>query len=89
MTKRRKLKKLINYICSDLFSEGIAVSLYNNDKKREDINALLASIIITRNDYICRISHVEPGVKARLYFEKLKEDFSIQVSEITDNIANL
>ncbi len=89
MAKRRQLKKIINCICSDLFSECIAASLYSNNKKNDEANAILTSIIIVRNDYICRISHIEPGLKAKTYFKKLKESFCIHVSEITDSIANL
>lgn len=89
MANRRNLKKIINYICNDLFSECIAASLYiGNGKKRDDVNALLTSIIVLRNDYICRISHPEPGIKPKDYFNSLKTKFNVQIGEIIDNIAN-
>ena len=43
MANKRNLKKIINYICSDLFSECIATSLYSDKKKQEEVNAILAS----------------------------------------------
>ena len=50
MANKRDLKKIINYICSDLFSECIAASLYNGKKKQEEINAILTSIIIVQSN---------------------------------------
>lgn len=88
MANKRKLKKNINCICSDLFSECIAAALYGN-KKQEDVNALLGSVLIVNNDYINRVSHPEPGMKPKLYYRDLVNNFSAQVSEIIDNIANL
>ena len=40
MANKRDLKKIINYICGNLFSECVAVSLYDN-KKDEEITALV------------------------------------------------
>lgn len=89
MANRRELKKAINYICSDLFSECIAASLYNGGKNQEGLNAILASIIILQRDYVCRISHTEPGMPPKAYFKDLKDKFRIQIEEITDSIANI
>ena len=88
MANKRELKKIINYICQDLFSECVAASLYNNNKK-DEINALSTSIVIIRNDYICRVSHIEPGIKPKAYFRNLKDEFTTQIEEITDTISNL
>lgn len=87
MANKRDLKKTINYICSDLFSECAAMALYGN-KNEEDAEALLSSILIIHNNYVNRISHVEPGMKAKKYFEDLKTKFNAQMDELIDNIAN-
>ena len=50
---------------------------------------ILASIIILQRDYVCRISHTEPGMPPRAYFKDLKDKFRIQIEEITDSIANI
>lgn len=89
MANRRNLKKIINYICNDLFSECIATSLYSGNKKKDEINAILASIVIVRQHYVCRISHPEPGMPAKAYFKDLKARLNTQIDEITDNIANI
>jgi len=88
MANKRDLKKSINYICSDLFSECAAMALYGN-KKDEDVKVLLSSILFIHSNYVNRISHVEPGMKPKAYFEDLKAKFSTQVDELIDNIANL
>lgn len=89
MANKRKLKKAINYICSDLFSECIANNLYNGEKKKDDINAMLASILIVHSNYIRRVSHPEPGMTCKAYYADLKEKFSLQVGELADNIASV
>ena len=90
MTNKRNLKRTINYICSDLFAECIAASLHGSVKTpNEDIDALLSSILIIHSNYICRISHPEPGMKAKTYYKVLINDFNKQVSELIDQITNL
>lgn len=89
MTNKRELKKLVNYICSDLFSECIAASLYNGNSNEEEVNSILISILMVQRDYVCRISHPEPGMPPKDYFKDLKERLNIQIEEISDNIANI
>ena len=89
MANKRELKKLVNYICSDLFSECIAASLYNGNSNEEEVNSILISILIVQRDYVCRISHPEPGMPPKDYFKVLKERLNMQIDEISDNIANI
>jgi hypothetical protein len=51
--------------------------------------SLLVSIVDLRTDYISRISHPEPGMPAKQYFQDLKNSFNEHVSEIIDNISNM
>ncbi len=88
MANKRNLKKMINYICSDLFSECVAASLYGK-KDKDDINAILKSILIVHNNFICRVSHPEPGMANKSYFKDLKDKFNLQVGEIIDQIGNI
>ncbi len=87
MANKRNLKKRINRICNALFSECVAASLYNGAKKNEDANALLASIIIINDKYLCRVSHPEPGMPKKAYFNDLKEQFNIQIGEVMDQMS--
>lgn len=88
MANKRDLKKNINCICGDLFSECVSLALYGN-KKQDDVNALLSSVLIINRDYISRVSHPEPGLKPKLYFKDLRSSFTTHVNELVDNIANL
>ncbi|WP_028896042.1 hypothetical protein [Prevotella sp. HUN102] len=89
MSNKRDLKRTINYICSDLFAEAVAASLYGSNEHQENVDALLSSILIMHANYINRVSHVQPGMKASVYFKDLKNKFNEEVGEIIDQISNL
>ncbi len=89
MANKRSLKKAINQICEELFSEAVAASLYGNTTNKDNADALLVAIIKTQCNYIRRVSHPEPGIAAKVYFKDLREKFAAQASEIADQIINL
>ena len=89
MSNKRDLKKTINYICSELFAECVAASLYNGKPNEDSVNALLSSILMLQNHYVKRISHPEPGMDQNVYFKDLIDNFNKQTSEIIDQIASL
>ena len=73
MSNKRDLKRNVNYVCSELFSEVVAASMYS-DKV---------------SDYVRRVSHVEPGMKPKVFFKNLTTSFNKQVSEIVDQVVSL
>ncbi len=85
---RRKLKKHINYLCRELLAECIAVVQFGKKENKQDVENVMLSIFEMQNDWICRLSHVEPG-STKLFFKKLREDMQKQTSEIVDQIQNL
>ncbi|MBQ4388129.1 MAG: hypothetical protein II822_11080 [Prevotella sp.] len=87
MANKRTLKHSISLFCEELFAECVAASLYGQSKSNAE--ALIFSIVKMEDDFIRRISHPEPGMPARLYFKDLREKFTIQASEIIDQINNL
>ena len=89
MTNKRDLKRAINYICSDLAAECVAASFSVEESERENIEALIMIILVTRNDYVKRVSHLEPGMQPKAYYKKLISDFNQQISEIIDQVTNL
>ena len=89
MANQRNLKRTINYICSDLFAEAVAASLYGEKPNKDNIDALLSSILIIHNDFLSRVSHPEPGMDKKVYYKAIIEDFNKQASEIIDQIQNL
>ena len=88
MSSKKDIKQTINDVCRDLFAECIAASLYNNVKNEESVN-ILSCIIALRNDFVCRISHLEPGIPPKKYFTILINEFEERVNEIVDQISNL
>lgn len=88
MANKRNLKKSINYICSELFAECVADSLYNNKRSDNDVNAMLHAILSIHRNYVSRISHPEPGIIQKKYFKDLISQFNGQVEEVIDQIAN-
>lgn len=89
MAKRRDLKRQINYICSDLLAEVMATGLYGAKESKEAVDDLLTNVIITRNDFIKRISHPEPGLPARAFYKALIKDFNAQVSDLIDKLGTI
>ena len=89
MANKRSLKHIINLICEELFAEAVAASFYGNQPNEENAEAVLSSILRLQSNYICRISHPEPGMEAKQYYKDLREKFSIEADEIIDQINNL
>lgn len=88
MANKRSLKRNINYVCSELFSEVVAVS-YNTGVNNDNIKALFSSILVIHNDYVRRVSHIEPGLAPKVFYKNLVTSFNKQVSEIVDQISNI
>lgn len=87
MAKRKTLKKNINYICSELFAECVALTHYV-DIKQEDVDNVMVRILLMHDEFVSRISHTEPeNVKG--FYKKLRMDFNAQVSDIISTISQL
>ena len=89
MANKRTLKRGINLVCEDLLTECVAASLYGAEAHKDNAEALLFSIIRMQSDFVCRISHPEPGIPAKVFFRDLREKFSMQANELIDQINNL
>ena len=88
MAKRRELKKNVNYIAGELFSECLINSkiIPGTDKKKAD--ELIVEIMKRQDEFISRISHTEPG-NVKGFYKKFRSDFNAKVNEIIDAIAKL
>ncbi len=71
MANKRDLKRTINYITSEMFAECVAASLYKSKPADEDVDGILTAIVMIRTDFICRVSHPEPGMEQKKYYKKL------------------
>lgn len=88
MANKRNLKKNINYICSELFAECVADSLYSGKKEEKDVKATLHAILSIHHNYISRVSHPEPGISNKAYYKDLISKFNGEVGEVIDLISN-
>lgn len=86
--KRKDLKKHISYLCGELLAECIAAAQYGKKENKQDVENVMLSILNMQDDWICRVSHVEPG-STKLFFKKLKEDMQKRTDEIVEQIQNL
>ena len=86
--KRKDLKKRINYLCGELLAECMAAADYAAKDNKQDVENVMLSILKMQNDWICRLSHIEPG-STDLFFKKMKEDMQKRTEEIVEQIQNL
>ena len=86
--KRKDLKKRINYLCGELLAECMNASAFTGNDNKQDVENVMLGIMKMQNDWICRLSHVEPG-STKLFFKKLKEDMQKRTDEIIEQIQNL
>lgn len=89
MANKRILKRTINNVCEVLFAECIAASMYSTKADETSVQSLLTSILVLNDDYIRRVSHPEPGLAPKAYYQHLKQSFGKETLEIVDQIANL
>lgn len=88
MASRRNLKKVITFIVDDLATEAFLVS-YNAKADTEAWVNVFNKIFSLNNDYVARVSHVEPGMPAKKYFNALCESFNKDAKAILDEISQL
>ena len=89
MAKRRELKKGINFLCGELFAECVAVMHYQKATSQEDVDNVMVNILKMQDDILNRVSHPEPGIPAKKFFEKLRDDAATQTEEIIEQIKAL
>ena len=89
MAKRKDHKRNVSDTCADQVAEVVALSLYEGKANHDNVLSIISSILKVRNDYVKRISHPEPGMEPKVFFNKITEDFVKEVDEIADQISNL
>ena len=88
MASRRELKKTVNYISGELFSECLINSMFVPGTDKAKADQLMAEILKMQDEFISRISHTEPG-NVKGFYKKFRSDFNAKVHEIIDAIAKL
>lgn len=88
MASRRELKKTVNYISGELFSECLINSMFVPGTDKAKADQLMAEILKMQDEFISRINHTEPG-NVKGFYKKFRSDFNAKVNEIIDAIAKL
>lgn len=88
MASRRELKKTVNYISGELFSECLINSMFVPGTDKAKADQLMTEILKMQDEFINRISHTEPG-NVKGFYKKFRSDFNAKVNEIIDAIAKL
>ena len=88
MASRRELKKTVNYISGELFSECLINSMFVPGTDKAKADQLMDEILKMQDEFISRISHTEPG-NVKGFYKKFRSDFNAKVNEIIDAIAKL
>lgn len=88
MASRRKLKKNVNYIISDLYRECMFQTLLKPEIKEESIDEIVGEVFDIKVEFVSRISHTEPG-NVKGFYKKFKEDFSKAVSDLIAKLSSL
>lgn len=88
MASRRNLKKDINYIIGDIFTECLIYKELVPGTDKEATDALIVDLLRIDNDFNARISHTEPG-NAKEYYRTLVKDFQNQITEVIDKLTKL
>lgn len=88
MASRRELKKNVNYIAGELFSECLINSMFVPGTDKAKADALMGDILSMQTDFVSRISHTEPG-NVKGFYKKFRSDFNTKVNEIIEAMAKL
>lgn len=88
MASRKNLKKVITFVVDGLATDAFLVSY---DAKGDTVAwvELFNKIFALNNDYVARVSHVEPGMPPKKYFNALCDSFNKDAKAILEEIAAL
>ncbi|WP_321517830.1 hypothetical protein [uncultured Bacteroides sp.] len=88
MASRKNLKKHVNYISGEIFTECIINSLYVPGTDKVKADELMAQVLEMQQEFISRISHTQPG-QVKQYYKKFHQDFSTRIKALIDSIGAL
>lgn len=88
MASRKNYKKVITYIADQLATQAFFAS-YDSKADAAEWIEVFNSIFALNKEYIARVSHVEPGLPAREYFDTVSMSFNEDAKAILDKINTL
>ena len=88
MANKRTLKKTVNYIAGELFTECIVLKEFIPNVDKEKVDELMTKVLYLQNEFIGRINHPEPG-NIKGSYKKLHADLGTQVNALVKEISEL
>ncbi|NDV47109.1 hypothetical protein D0T49_08630 [Paludibacter sp. 221] len=91
MASRRKLKKTIHYITSELVTEMYVMSLFKKIEE-EKLDNLVDKTINTKDEFISRVNHVDGKKDSKIvksYFRKLRTDWLTAIENLVEEAKAL
>ena len=86
MASRRELKKNVNYIAGELFTECLINSMFIPGTDKAKADELMAEVLRMQDEFVSRISHTEPG-NVKGFYKKLNEDLNKEIKVVADELA--
>lgn len=86
MANKRTLKKTVNYITGELFTECVVLKNFVPGVDSNKINDMMARILCMQDEFISRINHPEPG-NIKGSYKKIHEDLNKQLNAFIEEIS--
>ncbi len=87
MANKKQLKKSVKHITTSLLTDCMVLS-YCNDTNKEELEQIITEILALHNDYVARLSHVEPG-QVKQFFRQFKTTFTEKVNALNERILKV
>lgn len=92
MAKKRILKKNINYVAGELFTELLICQTFLPAIVPEKVEGLMKRIFELQDEFLCRAQHPDGNSdrkRVKRYYRKLRIDFENEVNAITKDLGSL
>lgn len=92
MANLRELKKDINYLASEIVTQGYLKLTLMETVKEEELSPVLVEVIAMRNEFIARVNHPDGKDNKKLvkkFYQKLRKDLMDYSVAMLDKIQAL
>ncbi len=91
MASRRKLKKAIRFVSTELITEMYILSLFKKIDGQV-IDDIVMKVVQMNDNLVARVNHVDGKEDSKIvksYFKKLREDWEKGIEEIMEEVGKL
>ncbi len=88
MASRKDLKRDINYVIGDIFTECLIYKELIPGTDKDEAENLIVELLTISSEFTARVSHTEPG-NAKNYYRALTKDFQARIASVIDRLVKL